>query len=182
MAGLPLAQIADVLPSSWVLLEPWCVLPQAMLCLGCLCGLNLVLPICSVRERRWQWGSRRAPAPCLTGTQRNLCSPSSWAQAAAHSSMVSVPRGITLWLAQCLGSPVSPGWGQSWRLCLLRLSTRAWLAQGGTAALPVHRCRWQPIASQRSYTWASSVPGVACFLWLGRKMATPPSPPDLLSL
>ena len=34
MTGFPLAQIADVLPFSCVLLEPCCILPQVMLYLG----------------------------------------------------------------------------------------------------------------------------------------------------
>ena len=33
--GFPLAQITDMLPSSFVPLEPFSVLPQAMLYLGC---------------------------------------------------------------------------------------------------------------------------------------------------
>ena len=37
MSRFPLVQIVDVLPSSWVPLEPWCALPQAMLYSGCLC-------------------------------------------------------------------------------------------------------------------------------------------------
>ena len=37
MTGFPLAQIVGELPSSWVLLELWYVLPQAMLYWGCLC-------------------------------------------------------------------------------------------------------------------------------------------------
>ena len=35
MTGFPLAQMTDMLPSSFVLLEPYSVLPQAMLYLGC---------------------------------------------------------------------------------------------------------------------------------------------------
>ena len=35
MTGFPLAQIADMLPSSFVPLEPCSVLPQEMLYLGC---------------------------------------------------------------------------------------------------------------------------------------------------
>ena len=37
MTGFLLAQIADGLPYSWVPLEPWCALLQAMLYSGCLC-------------------------------------------------------------------------------------------------------------------------------------------------
>ena len=37
MTGFPLAQITDGLPYSWVPLQPWYALPQAMLHLGCHC-------------------------------------------------------------------------------------------------------------------------------------------------
>ena len=54
MTGFPLAQIADVLPFPCVLLEPCCVLPHAMLYLGCLSEPGV--PVCSVLEGRWWQG------------------------------------------------------------------------------------------------------------------------------
>ena len=38
MTGSPLVQIDDGIPYSWVLLEPWCALPQGMVFSGCFCA------------------------------------------------------------------------------------------------------------------------------------------------
>lgn len=54
MTGFPLAQVADVLPSSNVPLEPFCVFPKQ--CYYWVVSVNLVLPDCSDMERRWWWG------------------------------------------------------------------------------------------------------------------------------
>ena len=46
MSRFPLVQIVDVLPSSWVPLEPWCALPQAMLYSGWLCVPGAARLVC----------------------------------------------------------------------------------------------------------------------------------------
>ena len=46
MTGFPLAQITDMLPTSFVPLEPCSVLPQEMLYLGCQCEPGVLRLLC----------------------------------------------------------------------------------------------------------------------------------------
>ena len=46
VTGFPLAQITDMLPSSFVPLEPCSVLPQEMLYLGCQCEPGILRLLC----------------------------------------------------------------------------------------------------------------------------------------
>ena len=56
MTGFPLAQITDMLPSSFVPLEPFSVLPQAMLYLGCQ-GQSCVLCLLYYGGKKLWWAS-----------------------------------------------------------------------------------------------------------------------------
>ena len=46
MTGFLLTRVANGLLYSWVSLEPWCVLPQAMLYTGCLCVPGVACMVC----------------------------------------------------------------------------------------------------------------------------------------